>query len=65
MKGIFFIDKSDLLSAEVQAFYGDGAASLHTRNIKYGKVSYIDISYETDHWWLCLPLSLKDQSHIL
>ncbi|KAJ3302410.1 exosome non-catalytic core subunit rrp4 [Kappamyces sp. JEL0829] len=33
-----FFSEGDLLSAEVQNFFGDGAASLHTRNIKYGKL---------------------------
>ncbi|KAJ1336565.1 hypothetical protein BSLG_007349 [Batrachochytrium salamandrivorans] len=33
-----FFAEGDLLSAEVQAFFGDGAASLHTRSIKYGKL---------------------------
>jgi exosome complex component RRP4 len=28
-----------LLVAEVQALMGDGAMSLHTRSLKYGKVS--------------------------
>jgi len=30
---------SQLLVAEVQAFFQDGAMSLHTRSLKYGKVS--------------------------
>jgi exosome complex component RRP4 len=29
-----------LLVAEVQALMGDGAMSLHTRSLKYGKVSF-------------------------
>ena len=29
---------SQLLVAEVQAFFQDGAMSLHTRSLKYGKV---------------------------
>jgi exosome complex component RRP4 len=33
-----YFAEGDLLSAEVQAFFGDGACSLHTRNIKYGKL---------------------------
>ncbi|KAJ8325147.1 hypothetical protein BDV3_007282 [Batrachochytrium dendrobatidis] len=33
-----FFAEGDLLSAEVQAFFGDGAASLQTRGIKYGKL---------------------------
>ncbi|KAJ3130916.1 Exosome complex component RRP4 [Physocladia obscura] len=32
------LSEGDLISAEIQAFYGDGAASLHTRSLKYGKV---------------------------
>lgn len=33
----FFVEH-DLLSAEVQAFFQDGAMSLHTRSLKYGKL---------------------------
>ncbi|KAI8590594.1 hypothetical protein BDZ88DRAFT_414169 [Geranomyces variabilis] len=33
-----FFAEGDMLSAEVQAFFQDGAASLHTRSIKYGKL---------------------------
>ncbi|TPX67583.1 hypothetical protein SpCBS45565_g03712 [Spizellomyces sp. 'palustris'] len=33
-----FFGEGDMLSAEVQAFFQDGAASLHTRSIKYGKL---------------------------
>jgi len=33
-----FFAEGDLLVAEVQAFFGDGAASLHTRSLKYGKL---------------------------
>lgn len=31
--------EGDLISAEVQQFYGDGALSLHTRSLKYGKLA--------------------------
>lgn len=31
--------EGDLISAEVQAFFADGAVALHTRSLKYGKVS--------------------------
>mmetsp|Transcript_49389 Transcript_49389/g.164891 ORF Transcript_49389/g.164891 Transcript_49389/m.164891 type:complete len:328 (+) Transcript_49389:120-1103(+) len=34
-----FYVEHDLLSAEVQAFFQDGASSLHTRSLKYGKLS--------------------------
>lgn len=34
-----FFEEGDLLVAEVQAFFSDGAISLHTRSLKYGKVS--------------------------
>ena len=37
MRGFF--EEGDLLVAEVQAFFSDGAMSLHTRSLKYGKVS--------------------------
>ncbi|TFK63262.1 hypothetical protein BDN72DRAFT_776108 [Pluteus cervinus] len=33
-----FFEESDLLVAEVQAFFSDGAMSLHTRSLKYGKL---------------------------
>ena len=32
------LGEGDLVSAEVQAFFQDGALSLHTRSLKYGKV---------------------------
>ena len=35
-----FFEEGDLLVAEVQAFFADGAMSLHTRSLKYGKVLY-------------------------
>lgn len=34
-----FFEEGDLLVAEVQAFFGDGTMSLHTRSLSYGKVS--------------------------
>jgi len=33
-----FFEEGDLLVAEVQAFFNDGAMSLHTRSLKYGKL---------------------------
>ena len=33
-----FFEEGDLLVAEVQAFFSDGAMSLHTRSLRYGKV---------------------------
>jgi exosome complex component RRP4 len=33
-----FYVEGDLVSAEVQAFFQDGAMSLHTRSLKYGKL---------------------------
>ena len=35
-----FFEEGDLLVAEVQAFFSDGAMSLHTRSLKYGKVVF-------------------------
>lgn len=35
-----FFEEGDLLVAEVQAFFSDGAMSLHTRSLRYGKASY-------------------------
>ena len=34
-----FFEEGDLLVAEVQAFFADGAMSLHTRSLTYGKVT--------------------------
>ena len=34
-----FFEEGDLLVAEVQAIMGDGSMSLHTRSLRYGKVS--------------------------
>jgi len=34
-----FYVEGDLVSAEVQAFFQDGAMSLHTRSLKYGKLN--------------------------
>ena len=33
-----FFDVGDLVSAEIQALFADGAPSIHTRNFKYGKL---------------------------
>lgn len=33
-----FFNEGDLVVAEVQSVHGDGAASLHTRSLKYGKL---------------------------
>jgi hypothetical protein len=35
-----FFEEGDLLVAEVQSFFADGAMSLHTRSLKYGKVCH-------------------------
>ena len=43
MRGFF--EEGDLLVAEVQAFFSDGAMSLHTRSLKYGKVLW---NFHTD-----------------
>lgn len=37
---------NQLLVAEVQAFFGDGAMSLHTRSLKYGKVGVLRYSIQ-------------------
>lgn len=34
-----YLQEGDLISAEVQSTYDDGSVSLHTRSLKYGKVS--------------------------
>lgn len=60
-----FFEEGDLLVAEVQAFFGDGSMSLHTRSLSYGKVrSNISLrvqclivgSYEMDNWSSYLPI---------
>lgn len=33
-----FFQENDLISAEVQKIHGDGSISLHTRNLKYGRL---------------------------
>jgi len=47
MRGFF--EEGDLLVAEVQAFFSDGAMSLHTRSLKYGKVPTIYLSDVDEH----------------
>lgn len=47
-----FFEEGDLLVAEVQAFFSDGAMSLHTRSLKYGKVrrprlNHIEIVFDS------------------
>ncbi|KAJ3197494.1 exosome non-catalytic core subunit rrp4 [Irineochytrium annulatum] len=32
------LNEGDLISAEIQAFFGDGGASIHTRSARYGKL---------------------------
>ncbi|GAB5580223.1 exosome complex component RRP4 [Prionailurus iriomotensis] len=39
-----FLQEGDLISAEVQAVFSDGAVSLHTRSLKYGKNGTEDCS---------------------
>eukprot|EP00118_Oscarella_pearsei_P006535 m.29678 g.29678 ORF g.29678 m.29678 type:complete len:162 (+) comp31208_c0_seq4:317-802(+) len=34
-----YFAEGDLISAEVQALFGDGSLSLHTRSLKYGKLT--------------------------
>mmetsp|Transcript_1001 Transcript_1001/g.2394 ORF Transcript_1001/g.2394 Transcript_1001/m.2394 type:complete len:318 (-) Transcript_1001:112-1065(-) len=35
-----FYQENDLISAEVQQFFNDGAMAIHTRSLKYGKLAY-------------------------
>lgn len=35
-----YLQEGDLISAEVQSVFTDGSLSLHTRSLKYGKVSF-------------------------
>ncbi|KAJ7167366.1 hypothetical protein C8R43DRAFT_917614 [Mycena crocata] len=44
-----FFEEGDLLVAEVQAFFADGAMSLHTRSLKYGKVESLSFSMAVPH----------------
>lgn len=37
-----FFQEGDLISAEVQSIFSDGALSLHTRSLKYGKLGKRD-----------------------
>ena len=39
LHSIFTFFAGDLISAEVQNVHNDGASSLHTRSLKYGKLS--------------------------
>lgn len=41
-----FFEEGDLLVAEVQAFFADGAMSLHTRSLKYGKASASQFAFK-------------------
>lgn len=34
-----YLQEGDLISAEVQSIFSDGAVSLHTRSLKYGKLA--------------------------
>ena len=34
-----YLQEGDLISAEVQNVHNDGASALHTRSLKYGKLS--------------------------
>ncbi len=36
-----YLQEGDLVSAEVQQLYSDGAASVHTRSLKYGKLAQV------------------------
>jgi exosome complex component RRP4 len=35
------LKEGDMISAEIQSVYNDGTLALHTRSVKYGKVSRI------------------------
>ncbi|OMJ15657.1 Exosome complex component rrp4 [Smittium culicis] len=54
-----FFKEGDLVFAEVQALFGDGALSLHTRNIEYGKLkSGLLVSVNPD-------LVVRSRNHVL
>lgn len=43
-----YLKEGDLISAEVQQVHHDGVLSLHTRNLKYGKLAQgilVKVSY--------------------
>lgn len=42
-----FFQEGDLISAEVQSIYTDGALSLHTRSLKYGKLGKHGIEHQS------------------
>lgn len=44
-----YLKEGDLVSAEVQNIFNDGALSLHTRSMKYGKVIKISVIRLTKH----------------
>lgn len=45
-----YLKEGDLVSAEVQNIFNDGALSLHTRSMKYGKVRiYSNLKPLTHH----------------
>ena len=52
MRGFF--EEGDLLVAEVQAFFSDGAISLHTRSLRYGKVPAFSELPKTTNNLTCL-----------
>jgi exosome complex component RRP4 len=58
-----FFEEGDLLVAEVQAFFADGAMSLHTRSLKYGKVqelSHTDKSRKCTNSACCTLAQLRN-----
>lgn len=44
-----YLKEGDLVSAEVQNIFNDGALSLHTRSMKYGKVIKLSIARLAKH----------------
>lgn len=38
-----YLQEGDLISAEVQNVQNDGTLSLHTRSLRYGKVSVVQL----------------------
>ena len=51
-------DNVVFFQAEVQSTYSDGALSLHTRSLKYGKVSSVKFHYRVHLLRLSLIISL-------
>ena len=48
-----YLQEGDLISAEVQSVFTDGTLSLHTRSLRYGKVSRKQNETVSFYYMLC------------